>query len=180
MSLDEFPKVKKFLSNFRDTFPFEEKSANGLRPQLYWRNKIVLLGKNNVIKIGDYQETICRLVIERMAKERGLEFFLEEQVISEYSNDFFIVTEEIKLDPCNSDDLQRFLNQEGFKDFLKLTSIPIGAFHERNIGKKKNKILAYDFFGNYFTKLQGEEFILVNQLQQEIYRVKRGSIFGRY
>lgn len=101
-------------------------------------------------------------MVERMAKEKGLNFFLTERVIPEYSNNFFVVTEEDKLGSCNMNDLQKFLKQDGFEDFLRLTSIPIGAFHERNIGKKEDKIFAYDFFGNYFTKSEGEELILVN------------------
>ena len=98
MSLQqEFPEIADFLISFKKGLSFPQKSANGLTPQIYWRNKIVLIGKQYVYKISDSQEALGRLIICKMAKRQKLKSFVELVGIEKYSTKDLIVTREKKV-----------------------------------------------------------------------------------
>lgn len=178
MSLQqEFPEIADFLISFKKGLSFPQKSANGLTPQIYWRNKIVLIGKQYVYKISDSQEALGRLIICKMAKRQKLKSFVELVGIEKYSTKDLIVTREEKLEKCSALDLQLFLKDPKTTEFLAKSGIYQEAIHERNIGKKGNLIQTFDFFGNYFVKQENDILLLVNQVQEPIYSIERSALF---
>lgn len=94
--LNELVKIQESLDFIQENTD----SKNQLKPNLYWLNKTVFSdGEGNIYKIESLSEAYRRILLGKYFKEQNLPIFLQENIMSKYSNTFVIVTKQIELEP---------------------------------------------------------------------------------
>lgn len=143
-----------------------EVSLNGLSPELYWKNKIVIEENGRIYKIDRADKVAERFLIAEYCKKNNWDKILIPKIIKEYP--FCIITEEEKVSS-----FQDINPPEKLQGLLGLVYL-----NHQNCGMTSEGVKIFDFAANVWCHFTGTHYELKDKTGEIL--LKGGFSNGKF